>query len=409
MIDSVVPPSTIAQQDRDIRAWAFLAPDVAAEHAPPSADGSLSGLRFGVKDVMDVSGMPTCHGAALKDVQPARFDAACVAILRRAGAVPLGKTVTAEFAVSAPGPTRNPWQLEHTPGGSSSGSAAAVAAGMVPLCIGTQTGGSIIRPAAFNGVVGFKPGFGRVPRTGMQVLCDTLDTIGWFTTDVSLSKRVAELFMADIEPAYEEGRRLRIAVLPADEIGELSADAKQSLERAAQALTAHGASVEQPEAGELFCQALTLHAGIMQYELARGLLPVLHGEPEALRPQTLAVIEAGLAITAQEYVRLQKQRQQLHAEWLLRLSEYDLILTPSAPGTAPHGHSSTGSSVFNRTWSLLGWPCVHLPTGFGENGLPIGVQLVGRAGADLRLLSLAEALHPVLDRRTHRAPKPEAA
>src|SRR5690606_30153254 len=128
-----------------------------------------------------------------------------------------------------------------------------------------------------------------------------------------------------------------------------------------------------------------LHAGIMQYELARGLLPVLHGEPEALRPQTLAVIEAGLAITAQEYVRLQKQRQQLHAEWLLRLSEYDLILTPSAPGTAPHGHSSTGSSVFNRTWSLLGWPCVHLPTGFGENGLPIGVQLVGRAGADLRL------------------------
>src|SRR5690606_11424387 len=191
-------------------------------------------------------------------------------------------------------------------------------------------------PAAFNGVVGFKPGFGRVPRTGMQVLCDTLDTIGWFTNDLSLSKRVAELFMADIEPAYEEGRRLRIAVLPADEIGELSADAKQSLERAAQALTAHGASVEQPEAGELFCQALTLHAGIMQYELARGLLPVLHGEPEALRPQTLAVIEAGLAITAQEYVRLQKQRQQLHAEWLLRLSEYDLILTPSAPGTAPH-------------------------------------------------------------------------
>lgn len=409
MIDSVVPPSTIAQQDRDIRAWAFLAPDVAAEHAPPSADGSLSGLRFGVKDVMDVSGMPTCHGAALKDVQPARFDAACVAILRRAGAVPLGKTVTAEFAVSAPGPTRNPWQLEHTPGGSSSGSAAAVAAGMVPLCIGTQTGGSIIRPAAFNGVVGFKPGFGRVPRTGMQVLCDTLDTIGWFTTDVSLSKRVAELFMADIQPAYEDGRPLRIAVLSADEIGELSADAEQSLECAAQALTAHGASVEQPEAGELFCQALTLHAGIMQYELARGLLPVLHGEPEALRPQTLAVIEAGLAITAQEYVRLQKQRQQLHAEWLLRLSEYDLILTPSAPGTAPHGHSSTGSSVFNRTWSLLGWPCVHLPTGFGENGLPIGVQLVGRAGADLRLLSLAEALHPVLDRRTHRAPKPEAA
>lgn len=409
MIDPVATSSTLAQQDRDIRAWAFLAPDVAAEHAPPSPDGSLSGLRFGVKDVMDVRDMPTCHGAALKDVQPARFDAACVAMLRRAGAVPVGKTVTAEFAVSAPGPTRNPWQLEHTPGGSSSGSAAAVAAGMVPLCIGTQTGGSIIRPAAFNGVVGFKPGFGRVPRTGMQVLCDTLDTIGWFTADVSLSKRVAELFMADIKLAYEDGRPLRIAVLSADQIGELSADAKQSLERAAQALTDHGANVVQPEASELFTHALTLHAGIMQYELARGLLPVLQGEPGALRPQTLAVIDDGLAVTAQEYARLQDQRQQLHEEWLQRLSEYDLILTPSAPGTAPHGHSSTGSSVFNRTWSLLGWPCVHLPTGFGENGLPIGVQLVGRAGADLRLLRLAEALHPVLDRRTRRAPKPEAA
>src|SRR5690606_6578975 len=153
---------------------------------PPVAAGSLAGLQFGVKDVMDVRGMPTRHGAALENVPPARFDAACVAMLRAAGAIPIGQTVTAEFAVTAPGPTRNPWSLEHTPGGSSSGSAAAVAAGMVPFALGTQTGGSIIRPAAFNGVVGFKPSFGRVPRTGMQVLCDSLDTIGWFTRDVGL-------------------------------------------------------------------------------------------------------------------------------------------------------------------------------------------------------------------------------
>src|SRR5690606_25558483 len=152
--------SEIRQLDTDVRAWVFL-PE---EETPPLTEhGLLSGLAFGVKDVMDVRGMPTCHGATLPGMTPARFDAACVAMLRAAGARPVGKTVTAEFAFAAPGPTRNPRHLAHTPGGSSSGSAAAVAAGMVSFALGTQTGGSIIRPAAYTGVVGFKPGFGRVP------------------------------------------------------------------------------------------------------------------------------------------------------------------------------------------------------------------------------------------------------
>ena len=159
MIGSEASPNELAQLDRNIRAWVCLAPDVPVQGSDRTASGALAGLPFGVKDVMDVRGLPTSHGANLTDVQPARFDAACVAMLRAAGARPLGKTVTAEFAGTAPGPTCNPWQPAHTPGGSSSGSAAAVAAGMVPLAIGTQTGGSIIRPAAFNGVVGFKPSF----------------------------------------------------------------------------------------------------------------------------------------------------------------------------------------------------------------------------------------------------------
>ena len=407
MIDSEASLSTIAQRDRSIQAWAYLASDAAAVPASQAQSGPLAGLTFGVKDVMDVRGMPTCHGAALDSVLPARFDAACVAMLRSAGAVPIGKTVTAEFAVTAPGPTRNPWNLEHTPGGSSSGSAAAVAAGMVPLGIGTQTGGSIIRPAAFNGVVGFKPSFGRVPRTGMQVLCDSLDTIGWFTPDVALSRRVAAVFLG--EPAVPDSESLqltslRIAVMPAPEVGELSTEAMDTLTQAAQRLADLGATVEWLQAGDLFRTALDVHAGTMQYELARGLLPVLQAEPSALRPQTLAIIERGMSVAPAQYAELQQRRELLQWDFLARLANFDLILTPSAPGTAPRGHSTTGSSVFNRTWSLLGWPSVHLPTNQGETSLPLGVQCVAKPGEDLLLLSWAETLHSVLDHRSRKRP-----
>ena len=407
MIDSEAL-ATIAQHDRNIRAWAHLARDVAAESAPPPENGPLAGLGFGVKDVMDVRGMPTRHGAALTDVPSARFDAACVAMLRTAGAIPVGKTVTAEFAVTAPGPTRNPWQLEHTPGGSSSGSAAAVAAGMVPFSIGTQTGGSIIRPAAFNGVVGFKPSFGRVPRTGMQVLCDSLDTIGWFTSDVALARRVAAVFMADIAIAPRPSTTLsglRIAVLPAAEVGTLSEESIALLSQAAQQLVDQGADVALPQTADLFTRALAVHAGTMQYELARGLLPIWQAEPRALRPQTLEVIEQGLSISQEDYAQLQLQRQTLQADWGAVIGDFDLILTPSAPGTAPHGHSSTGSSVFNRTWSLLGWPSVHLPIGQGANGLPLGLQCVGHPAQDMFLLTVAESIHAVLDGRKRKQPK----
>lgn len=399
--------STIAQHDRSIRAWAHLAQDAAAEPAA-NVNGPLAGLHFGVKDVMDVRGMPTYHGSGLQNVQPARFDAACVAMLRQAGALPIGKTVTAEFAVTAPGPTRNPWNTSHTPGGSSSGSAAAVAAGMVPLALGTQTGGSIIRPAAFNGVVGFKPSFGRVPRTGMQVLCDSLDTIGWFTPDVALARRVAGVFMGAAEslPVNADALAgLRIAVLPAEAVGTLSEESQTLLKRAANRLAEHGSTVTWLHADELFTRALAIHAGTMRYELARGLLPILHAEPSALRPQTSDFIEQGLAVNPAEYARLQAARQVLQADWLAKLAGYDLLITPSAPGTAPLGLESTGTSIFNRTWSLLGWPCVNLPIGQGSDGLPLGLQCVGKPADDMGLLAWAEILHPILDKRTRKQPQ----
>lgn len=398
----------IAGRDQEIQAWAWLSP--AMQEPEPAGNGPLAGLRFGVKDVIDVRGMPTRHGAALHGVQPARFDAACVAMLRACGARPIGKTVTAEFAVTAPGPTRNPWNLAHTPGGSSSGSAAAVAAGMVPLAIGTQTGGSIIRPAAFNGIVGFKPSFGRVPRTGMQVLSDSLDTIGWFTADVALSLRVAEVFMgrdvpADHSPASPpRPEQLNVAVLPSLEAGPLSDAAMSTLKRAAEDLAGLGAHTEWLEDRELLATTLAVHAGVMGYEVARGLLPILQDEPHVLRPQTVEFIRKGLEVSADEYRRLQEQRLGLQEAWRERTSGFDLILTPSAPGAAPVGHSSTGSSIFNRTWSLLGWPSVHLPLAEDE-GLPLGVQCVGRPRGDLALLALARQLHPLLDRRERTRPE----
>ena len=392
--------SEIARRDIEIRAWAYLPAETAATPPATPTHGPLAGLQFGVKDVINVRGMPTQHGAALSAVEPARFDAACVAMLRAAGANPVGKTVTAEFAVTAPGPTRNPWNLAHTPGGSSSGSAAAVAAGMVDFALGTQTGGSMIRPAAFNGVVGFKPSFGRVPRTGMQVLCDSLDTIGWFTRDVGLCRDIARIFFG--EPTGVP-TKLRVAVLASLEAGALETSAMDALKQAAEDLATHGAEVEWIEEGELITSALAVHQGVMGYELARGLFPILQAEPSALRPQTMAAIEHGLAVTADEYHALQQQRGELQQAWERRCESFDLILTPSAPGTAPAGHASTGSSIFNRTWSLLGWPSIHLPT--SEHGdLPIGVQCVGHPLQDLLLLDIAAAIHPWIDRRSRRQP-----
>ncbi len=412
MNDTAAAIEEIAQRDRQVCAWACLTSQNPMQPVPGHMPGPLANVFFGVKDVMDVQGLPTRHGAALSNVQPARFDASCVAMLRAAGAIPIGKTVTAEFAAVAPGPTRNPWRPTHTPGGSSSGSAAAVAAGMVPLALGTQTGGSIIRPAAFNGVVGFKPSFGRVPRTGMRVLCDSLDTIGWFTRDVTLARQVADVFMAmSTEESADSGLtsdaagRLRVAVLPASDVGTLSGAALEVLKQAADDLASRGCRLQWLDTGELFEKSLAVHAGIMDYELARGLLPVLQGEASALRDQTRALIERGLSIPPKEYARLTNLRRHLQSAWGDLLSDFDLILTPSAPGPAPAGHASTGSSVFNRTWSLLGWPSIHLPISQTDDGLPLGVQCVAFPERDISLLNTVEILHQWMDRRVLKQPQ----
>jgi Asp-tRNA(Asn)/Glu-tRNA(Gln) amidotransferase A subunit family amidase len=389
---------TIKDRDTEIKAWAYLAEGESIEQ-PADDPGSLQGLLFGVKDVIDVQGMPTACGASLAQTPPSTFDASCVAQLRAAGAVPIGKTVTAEYAFTAPGPTRNPWNLAYSPGGSSSGSAAAVAAGMVPMALGTQTGGSIIRPAAFNGVVGFKPTFGYVHRAGMTVLCDTLDTIGWFTRDVDMSIKVADIFLPGHSAGLPETSDLRIAVLPCENAALLSSEGRNTLDQAAAALQPQCRHVEWVYPDKDVEVLRSLHASIMRYELARGLLPVWRSEPGALSASTVDGIRRGLQLRPEAYADMQAKRAEIQLRWHQRFAEYDFIVTPSAPGEAPEGLSTTGSSVFNCIWSMLGWPCIHLPCALSPKGLPLGVQWVAKPGQDALLLQLARRLHPLIDRR----------
>ncbi|MFA5609393.1 amidase [Alcaligenes aquatilis] len=385
------PPSSLALQDQSIQAWSWLADPATCISTAP--DGPLAGLTFGVKDVLDVQGMPTRYGAHFPHALPAERDAACVALLRQAGAIAMGKTVTAEFAYAAPGPTRNPLNLDHTPGGSSSGSAAAVAAGMVDFALGTQTGGSMMRPAAFTGILGFKSSFGAVHRSGLFLLCDSLDTIGYFSRDLSVLRRVASVLQG--LPDSRVPSAPRIGVLDGKDLGPITPAALAALEQGCQHLEQQGARLERLPADAQLKELLILQGQIMAYEMARSLLPVWQASPDALRPVTVQAIKQGLELPPADYHVWQARRRQLQQEWQDRYGHFDALLTPAAPGPAPYGLDSTGSSVLNRPWSLLGWPTLSLPAPGQDSPLPLGLQLIGQTHQDGALLDLASLLCPV--------------
>lgn len=386
-----------ALADRDLHAWACLDPTAAA-----ARHGPLAGLVFGVKDVLDVAGLPTRCGSPATDERPATADADCVAILRAAGALPLGKTVTAEFAHVAPGPTRNPHHPTHTPGGSSSGSAAAVAAGMVDFALSTQTGGSIIRPAAFCGVVGVKPSYGAVSRGGMRVMCPSLDTIGWHACDLDVAARVADVMLP--RHACDAIGQPRLCLLPMQPGYQLDRSSIDALASAGNALAAAGYAVAGIQAMPHALDLLDIHRTVVHYELAHA-LTVLVPDADAvqdgrLSPRLREAARQGLAIGREDYeatlARLHAARQRA---WELDFGDADLILTTGALGPAPEGLSHTGESGFNKAWSVLGWPCLHLPTTHDDRGMPLGVMLVARRGADHALLRWARDIHRLVDRR----------
>jgi Asp-tRNA(Asn)/Glu-tRNA(Gln) amidotransferase A subunit family amidase len=402
----------IREMEPGVQAWTFLDPEHALLQAR-AADGfrlsgapvgPLHGVPVGLKDIIDTADMPTENGSVLHAGRTPSRDAAVVRLLKTAGAVVMGKTVTTEFATRTPGKTRNPHNPAHTPGGSSSGSAAAVAAGMVPLAVGSQTGGSVIRPAAYCGVFGLKPTHGLIPRTGMFQLSRSLDHVGLFARhledlalgleqvagyderdpDSRLRARVPYRAIAAEEPPLPP----TFAFVKTPRWSEVAADAQAAFGELVEAL---GDRVEEIELYE--GDAIEWQRIVTDVESAVNLDREWTVARDGLSPALRARLERGRQILARDYLQALAKVPSLVAGYAeLFEQRYDAILTPAAPGTAPAGLESTGDPMFNSVWTLCGMPAVTVPLMTGANGLPLGVQLVGPRHGDGRLLRTARWL-----------------
>ncbi len=381
--------------DPALHAWvavdAALARRRARELDAGPMRGPLHGLPIGIKDIIDTRDLPTEYGSAIYRGHRPEADAACVALARQAGAVVLGKTATSEFAGPSPAATVNPHAVTHTPGGSSSGSAAAVAAGMVPLAVGTQTAGSVIRPASFCGIVGCKPSYGLIARDGVKLVAESLDTVGVFARTVADAALLLGV-LADRQALLE------LHHLPnPPKVGVCRSHAWHRVEPAAAAafveaerrLAASGAAVGRVELPASFAGLAAAHATIMGYEWAANLAAERHRHADALTARLRADLEAGARISAARYAAAKQLAQACRLELPDCMADCDVLLTPSTPGEAPADLTTTGDPVMNRVWTLLHGPCVNVPFGFGPHGLPLGLQVVGRRGADAQTLAAA--------------------
>jgi Asp-tRNA(Asn)/Glu-tRNA(Gln) amidotransferase A subunit family amidase len=398
----------------EVQAWQFLDEQHALAQARALDErkrsgeplGPLHGVPVGIKDIIDTGDMPTENGTVIHKDRTPREDAAVVRMLRAAGAVILGKTVTTECAYFDPGKTRNPHNPDHTPGGSSSGSAAAVGAGMVPLALGSQTAGSVIRPAAFCGVYGFKPSHGLIPRSGILMLSRTLDHVGLFSASLGDLAVLLEELQGYDESDPDTRPRARIdyrksaleapplepmfAFIKTPHWERTDADTKAAFAELQETL---GKNIEEVELFPSATQAWDWHRTIMEAEMAANLEPLWVAAKEKLSDKLRALIERGREVRAVDHQRaLRRIAPTLESLDELFMQRYDAILTTPALGTAPKGLGSTGDPVFCSVWTLLGMPAVTLPLMQGENGMPLGVQLVGRKGYDARLLRTARWL-----------------
>jgi Asp-tRNA(Asn)/Glu-tRNA(Gln) amidotransferase A subunit family amidase len=383
----------IAEREPVVKAWAFHDPAQAiaqARAADAIGTGLLCGVPIGVKDIIDTCDMPTGHNSPIFEGKVPFGDAACVALCRSANAVIMGKTVTTEFANRHPGPTTNPHNPAHTPGGSSSGSAAAVADGHVPLAFGTQTGGSVIRPAAYCGVIGYKPTFGDFSRVGIKMQCHSLDTLGLMARtldDIALFRgAVLKLPPVAIDRSIP---RPRIGLCRTPIWDEASSDTRALIEATASTLADKGASVIDVAFAPAFADILDDHAAISGWESARNYADERLRHPDKVSDELMAGLKRGLAVTLDRYAAAQRKSVAFKAHVDSLFDKVDALLCPSAPGEAPAGIEFTGDPRFNSIWTLAGTPCVTLPAGTGPAGLPLGIQLVGRRHEDDRLLSTA--------------------
>ena len=392
----------IAAREREVGAWSHLDPAAALEQAR-AADaaprrGPLHGVPVGIKDLIDTFDMPTEYGSPIYEGHRPAADAAPVALLREAGAVILGKTVTTEFAAVTPGKTRNPRNLAHTPGGSSSGSAAAVADWMAPAALGTQTVGSTIRPASYCGVVGFKPTYQALSIAGVKAQAESLDTLGIMAQSVADVCLLHAVLSAGPVPAAGAAPATppRLAFCRTAHWPKAEPAAVAAMETAQRKLRAAGAWIEDVELPARFAEAIDAQWLILRYEFARNLSFERSQRRELLSDRLRALLDDGIGIAPADHAAAQALARACRAEIAGVFQRFDAILTPAAAGEAPEGLLGPSDLLFQRLWTLLHLPAITLPGLAGPRGLPVGIQLVGPHAEDSKLLDVARWAEPIL-------------
>ncbi len=386
----------IAARDPALKAWAFVDPDLALAaarqcDAAPNPLGPLHGVPVGIKDIIATADMPTAMGSPIYDGHRPLYDAACVAQIRAAGAVVLGKTVTVEFAGMAPPPTHNPHDLRRTPGGSSSGSGAAVADCHVPIAFGTQTAGSIHRPAAYCGVVGFKPGYNLYNIHGVRAAAQSLDTLGTLSRTIDdAALMMAVLVGRDYAPIPEAASPPRIAFCRTHLWGTAKPETVAAMEAARACLSAAGARIVDLDLPPAFAGLTPARDIISSYERARATLWEYTHHRDLLSPQLRSAIERGLGRSFEQYREAIAQGAHCRALLAEAFAGFDAIVTPATEGEAPVGLESTGDHAFIGFWNLLRAPSFALPTHRGPNDMPVALQLIGPYAGEDRLIAVAK-------------------
>ena len=398
----------IKNREPEVGAWIFLDPEMALQQAREAdkrrrdkIPGKLNGLPIGIKDIIDTKDMPTENGSLIhKDRRPPE-DAHLVKLLRDAGAVIMGKCVTTEFALSAPGKTKNPKDLECTPGGSSSGSAAAVSDYMIPLAIGSQTGGSVLRPASFTGILGLKPTFGTISRSGMSPISERLDHPGIYANSIDDIRLVASVILSydkkdlDMDSNYSFRnasnlkKPLKFAFIKGPVWGSGDQDMQEKIKQFVDNSNLEIASVEL---GDDFMEAARCHEIIMNGSISRSLANYYENNKSKLHPFTITRFEAGKSVSTNSYIdaieKAKKMKQTLSEIFL----KFDAIITPAAPGQAPRDLMNTGNAIFNGYWTMLGVPAISLPLLEGKDGLPIGIQVITSWNKEAELLDISKII-----------------
>ena len=392
----------VSQRESGVQAWAAIDPDRALAEARACDQAPrrtrLHGLPVGVKDVLDTADFPTEYGSPIYRGNRAACDAACVAQVRESGGVILGKTVTTEFATRYPGKTRNPRNLRHTPGGSSQGSAAAVADFMVPLAFGTQTTSSVIRPAAYCGVVGYKPTFGLVNRAGLKVLSDSFDHVGTLTRTVPDAALLVETLSGAPATEFDAVTRMkpRIGFYRTPWWDQADHPTQEALLQAVPRLELAGARVTRVDLDGEFERLVEVQNMISSYEMFRALAYERTRYPELISEMLMGRLLGGGRVTRADYEEAQASARRCRAHLADAFREFDVLLAPSAMGEAPEGLDSTGDPVFGAGWTVLHGPAVTVPVFKGPRGLPIGAQIIGPPGKDGPTLQCAEWVHRAL-------------